>query len=75
MSDPPTNAILIDIKAPVLFLLLPIRIIAGVLMTANYMAEYNQDRFVLDIIAQEIAPPHRQAKAQVYVSCNLSQQH
>ncbi|CAB3226941.1 unnamed protein product [Arctia plantaginis] len=39
----------------------------GVLMTANYMSEYNQDRFVLDIIAQEVAPPHRQAKAQVYV--------
>ncbi|XP_022834034.1 cadherin-87A [Spodoptera litura] len=39
----------------------------GILMTAHYMAEYNQDRFVLDIIAQELAPPHRQAKAQVYV--------
>ncbi|XP_026727127.1 cadherin-87A [Trichoplusia ni] len=39
----------------------------GVLTTAHYMAEYNQDRFVLDIIAQELAPPHRQAKAQVYV--------
>ncbi|XP_075975917.1 cadherin 87A isoform X2 [Anticarsia gemmatalis] len=39
----------------------------GVLMTAHYMSEYNQDRFVLDIIAQEVAPPHRQAKAQVYV--------
>ncbi|KAI5635157.1 cadherin domain-containing protein [Phthorimaea operculella] len=39
----------------------------GVLTTAAYMSEYNQDRFVLDIIAQEIAPPHRQAKAQVYV--------
>ncbi|KAJ0177573.1 hypothetical protein K1T71_006446 [Dendrolimus kikuchii] len=39
----------------------------GVLMTAHYMSEYNQDRFVLDIIAQEIAPPHRQAKAQVYI--------
>ncbi|XP_028171675.1 cadherin-87A-like, partial [Ostrinia furnacalis] len=39
----------------------------GVLMTAHYMSEYNQDRFVLDIIAQEAAPPHRQAKAQVYV--------
>ncbi|KAF9823771.1 hypothetical protein SFRURICE_000014, partial [Spodoptera frugiperda] len=39
----------------------------GILMTAHYMAEYNQDRFVLDIIAQELAPPHRQAKAQVYI--------
>ncbi|XP_061704355.1 cadherin-87A isoform X2 [Cydia pomonella] len=39
----------------------------GVLMTAGYMAEYNQDRFVLDIIARELAPPHREAKAQVYI--------
>ncbi|CAH2040130.1 unnamed protein product, partial [Iphiclides podalirius] len=39
----------------------------GVLMTATFMSEYNQDRFVLDIIAQELAPPHRQAKAQVYL--------
>ncbi|CAH0398993.1 unnamed protein product [Chilo suppressalis] len=39
----------------------------GVVMTASYMSEYNQDRFVLDIIAQELAPPHRQAKAQIYV--------
>ncbi|XP_038218379.1 cadherin-87A-like [Zerene cesonia] len=39
----------------------------GVLITATSMLEYNQDRFVLDIIAQEEAPPHRQAKAQVYV--------
>lgn len=42
--------------------------IAGILTTANYMSEYNQDRFVLDVIAQEVAAPHRQAKAQVYVS-------
>ncbi|CAK1578959.1 unnamed protein product [Parnassius mnemosyne] len=39
----------------------------GILMTATFMSEYNQDRFVLDIIAQELAPPHRQAKAQVYL--------
>nr|QTE34337.1 cadherin [Galleria mellonella] len=39
----------------------------GILMTAHYMSEYNQDRFVLDIIAQELASPHRQAKAQVYI--------
>ncbi|PZC71795.1 hypothetical protein B5X24_HaOG212432 [Helicoverpa armigera] len=39
----------------------------GILMTAHYMAEYNQDRFVLDIIAQEVAPPQRRATAQVYV--------
>lgn len=43
-------------------------LVSGILMTAHYMSEYNQDRFVLDIIAQETAPPHRQAKAQVYVS-------
>ncbi|CAG5033926.1 unnamed protein product [Parnassius apollo] len=39
----------------------------GILMTTAFMSEYNQDRFVLDIIAQELAPPHRQAKAQVYL--------
>ncbi|CAH2085946.1 unnamed protein product [Euphydryas editha] len=39
----------------------------GILTTATYMSEYNNDRFVLDIIAQELAPPHRQAKAQVYL--------
>ncbi|KPJ12580.1 Cadherin-87A, partial [Papilio machaon] len=40
----------------------------GVLMTAAFMSEYNQDRFVLDVIAQELAPPHRRATAKVYVS-------
>ncbi|XP_045449394.1 cadherin-87A-like [Melitaea cinxia] len=39
----------------------------GILTTATYMSEYNNDRFVLDIIAQELAPPHRQAKTQVYL--------
>ncbi|XP_045514372.1 cadherin-87A [Pieris brassicae] len=39
----------------------------GTLMTAHFMSEYNQDRFVLDIIAQEVAHPHRQAKTQVYI--------
>ncbi|XP_053605342.1 cadherin-87A isoform X2 [Plodia interpunctella] len=39
----------------------------GIIQTAHYMSEYNQDRFVLDIIAQEVAPPHRQAKAQVFI--------
>ncbi|XP_045767509.1 cadherin-87A isoform X2 [Maniola jurtina] len=39
----------------------------GILTTANYMSEYNQDRFVLDVIAQEVAAPYRQAKAQVYL--------
>ncbi|XP_068626040.1 cadherin-87A isoform X2 [Battus philenor] len=39
----------------------------GVLTTAAFMSEYNQDRFVLDIVAQELAPPHRRATAQVYL--------
>ncbi|XP_048477676.1 cadherin-87A isoform X1 [Plutella xylostella] len=39
----------------------------GVLMTATFMAEYRGDRFVLDVLAQEVAPPHRRAVAQVYV--------
>ncbi|XP_013167348.1 PREDICTED: cadherin-87A [Papilio xuthus] len=39
----------------------------GVLMTAAFMSEYNQDRFVLDVIAQELAPPHRRATAKVYL--------
>lgn len=40
----------------------------GRLTTATYMAEYNQDRFVLEIIAKEVEPPERQTKAKVYVS-------
>ncbi|KAL4711580.1 hypothetical protein ACJJTC_003597 [Scirpophaga incertulas] len=39
----------------------------GVVTTAQYMSEYQQGRFVLDIIAKELAPPHRQAKTHVYV--------
>ncbi|KAG6448204.1 hypothetical protein O3G_MSEX005352 [Manduca sexta] len=39
----------------------------GVLMTAAFMSEYRQDRFVLDVLAQELAPPHRRATAQVYI--------
>ncbi|VVD05271.1 unnamed protein product [Leptidea sinapis] len=39
----------------------------GIVMTTQFMSEYNQDRFVLDIIAQEIAPPHRQAKTKLYI--------
>ncbi|XP_045535482.1 cadherin-87A [Papilio machaon] len=39
----------------------------GVLMTAAFMSEYNQDRFVLDVMAQELAPPHRRATAKVYL--------
>ena len=32
------------------------------------MAEYNQDRFELEIIAKEIETPEREAKAKVIVS-------
>jgi hypothetical protein len=31
------------------------------------MAEYNQDRFVLDIVAKEKASPEREAMAKVHV--------
>ncbi|XP_013149297.1 PREDICTED: cadherin-87A-like, partial [Papilio polytes] len=43
----------------------------GVLMTAAFMSEYSQDRFVLDVIAEEVAPPHRRASAKVYVSTDF----
>lgn len=36
-------------------------------MTATYMAEYNQDRFILEVIAKEIESPERVATAKVYV--------
>nr|CAD7573732.1 unnamed protein product [Timema californicum] len=39
----------------------------GKLVTANYMAEYNQDRFILDIIAKEKSYPERQAITRVHV--------
>ncbi|CAG9580188.1 unnamed protein product [Danaus chrysippus] len=39
----------------------------GVLTTATLMSDYRQDRFVLDVIAQELAPPHRRDTAQVYI--------
>ncbi|XP_021925581.1 cadherin-87A isoform X2 [Zootermopsis nevadensis] len=39
----------------------------GKLVTANYMAEYNQDRFVLDIVAKEKALPEREATTKVHV--------
>ena len=39
----------------------------GKLVTANYMAEYNQDRFVLDVIAKEKASPEREAMTKVHV--------
>lgn len=40
----------------------------GRLTTAAYMAEYNQDRFELEIEAKEIESPERTAKAKVFVS-------
>jgi hypothetical protein len=40
----------------------------GRITTATYMAEYNQDRFILEIIAKEVEAPERIAKAKLYVS-------
>lgn len=40
----------------------------GRLTTNAYMAEYNQDRFELDIQAKEVQPPERIAVAKVFVS-------
>ncbi|EEB19942.1 conserved hypothetical protein [Pediculus humanus corporis] len=39
----------------------------GKIVTATYMAEYNQDRFILEIIAKEKAYPMREARAKVHV--------
>lgn len=40
----------------------------GRLSTASFMAEYNQDRFELEIIAKELVAPFREATAKVFVS-------
>lgn len=40
----------------------------GRLRTAVWMAEYNQDRFELDVMAKELAHPGRVTMAKVYVS-------
>lgn len=32
------------------------------------MAEYNQDRFILDIEAKELAQPERKSNSRIYVS-------
>lgn len=40
---------------------------AGKLVTANYMAEYNQDRFIVEVVAREVASPEREAIARVHV--------
>ena len=57
------------------FLTLPISISVfiaisqdGRLTTNAYMAEYNQDRFELEIQAKEVQPPERIAMAKVFVS-------
>ncbi|XP_012283433.1 cadherin-87A [Orussus abietinus] len=39
----------------------------GKVLTSGYMAEYNQDRFIVDVVAKETAPPERSAIARVYV--------
>ncbi|XP_055623372.1 cadherin-87A [Toxorhynchites rutilus septentrionalis] len=39
----------------------------GRITTANYMAEYNQDRFILEVIAKEVESPERVATAMVHV--------
>lgn len=40
----------------------------GEIYTATYLAENNQHRFVIDVLARENAFPEREAYAQVYVS-------
>ncbi|GLV42165.1 Cadherin 87A, partial [Carabus blaptoides fortunei] len=39
----------------------------GKLVTSNYMAEYNQDRFIIEVVAKELAAPEREALARVHV--------
>ncbi|XP_055375511.1 cadherin-87A [Condylostylus longicornis] len=39
----------------------------GRITTATFVAEYNQDRFELEVIAKETQPPERHAKTKVYV--------
>lgn len=39
----------------------------GKIVTATFMAEYNQDRFILDVVAKEKAYPEREARAKVHV--------
>lgn len=40
----------------------------GKLVTSGYMAEYNQDRFIVKIVAKEIASPERFSVTKVHVS-------
>ncbi|XP_043681793.1 cadherin-87A [Vespula pensylvanica] len=39
----------------------------GKLITSGYMAEYNQDRFIVEVIAKETAIPERYAMTRVHV--------
>lgn len=39
----------------------------GKLVTENYMAEYNQDRFIVEIVAKETASPERETVAKVHI--------
>ncbi|CAL1682791.1 unnamed protein product [Lasius platythorax] len=39
----------------------------GKLVTSGYMAEYNQDRFIVEVIAKETAIPERYAMTRVHV--------
>lgn len=41
----------------------------GKLVTSGYMAEYNQDRFIVEVIAKETGVPERYAMTRVHVSC------
>ena len=43
----------------------------GKLVTSGYMAEYNQDRFIVEIVAKEVASPERFAVTKVHVSSLL----
>lgn len=40
----------------------------GRISTGAFMAEYNQDRFELEVIAKEVEAPERVARAKVIVS-------
>lgn len=40
----------------------------GKIVNSGYMAEYNQDRFIVEVVAKEIAAPERSAVAKVHVS-------
>lgn len=45
----------------------------GRISTQSFMAEYNQDRFELDVMVTEIAEPRRSAITQVTVKIKIYQ--